>query len=160
MVSGAGGTTTSRIMAEPAEAMLLIVMNSASYNREIATSPRAIVDLGTSVPQIAQALEHRRRGGLLVQISKTPNKRLPLLSMVSLKMLTKAHSDRFGAGPALEALPVTFVAGFDFGQHSQHALYFCRQSTAIRWRQGCWFVNWNACHDGLPQFLCLRAFYT
>lgn len=108
----------------------------------------------------AQALDHRCCGDLLVQISETLNKRLPLFGMVSLKMLAEAHSDRFGARPALEALPVTLVAGFNFGQRRQHALYFCRQSTAIRWRQDCWFVNWNACHDGLPQFLFLEAFYT
>jgi len=48
-VSGVGGTTTSRIMAEPAEAMLLIVMNSAGYNREI-TTPRP-EPLWTSAPQ-------------------------------------------------------------------------------------------------------------
>jgi len=69
-----------------------------------------------------------------MQFGETLDERLPLPSMASLKVLAKAHSDRLGARPALEALPVTLVAGFDFGQHRQHTLYFCRQSTAIRWR--------------------------
>jgi hypothetical protein len=95
-----------------------------------------------------------------MQFGETLDEGLPLPSMASLKMLAEAHSDRLRARPALEAFAVALVAGFDFGQHRQHTLYFCRQSTAIRWRQGCWFVNRKPCHGGLPQFLFLQAFYT
>jgi hypothetical protein len=35
--------------------------------------------------------------------------------MVSVKMLDEAHFDRLRARPALEAVLVTLVAGFNFG---------------------------------------------
>src|ERR671912_1436779 len=95
-----------------------------------------------------------------MQIGKTLDERLPLLGVTGVKMLAEAHSDRLGTRPTLEAFPLTLVAGFYVGQYRQHMLYFYCQCTAIGWRQGCWFVNWNACHDGLPQFLFLRVFYT
>jgi hypothetical protein len=67
-----------------------------------------------------------------MQFGKTLNERLPLLSMVSVKLLDEARSDRLRARPALEAVSVALVAGFNFRQRRQHPLYLCGQSAAIR----------------------------
>jgi hypothetical protein len=50
-----------------------------------------------------------------MQIGETLDERLPLLSMVSVKMLDEAHLDCLRARPALEAFPITLIAGFDVG---------------------------------------------
>jgi hypothetical protein len=50
-----------------------------------------------------------------MQIGKTLDERLALLSMVSVKMLDEAHLDCLRARPALEAFPVALVTGFYFG---------------------------------------------
>jgi hypothetical protein len=44
------------------------------------------------VLKTAQALEHRRRGDLLMQISETLDQRLPRLGMASVKLLDEAHA--------------------------------------------------------------------
>jgi len=93
------------------------------------------------VLQTAQALEHRRRGDLLMQISETLDDRLPRLGMASVKLLDGAHSDCVRARPALEAFTVVLVTGFNVGQRGQHPLYLCAQSARIRRGQGRWFVN-------------------
>ncbi|PVE20420.1 hypothetical protein DC522_32475 [Microvirga sp. KLBC 81] len=79
-----------------------------------------------------------------MQIGKTLDERLPLLGMVSLKLLDETHSDRLGTRPALEAFSFALVAGFNFRQNGQHPLYLCGQSAATKWGQDCWFVDWDA----------------
>jgi hypothetical protein len=103
-----------------------------------------VAALSTFVLRTAQALKHQHRGDLLMQISKALDERLPLLGMMSVKMLNEARSNRLWARPALEAFAVAVIAGFNFGQHGQHALCLCGQSTAIRLRQGCCFVRRDA----------------
>jgi len=76
-----------------------------------------------------------------MQISQTLDERPPRLGMVSVKLLDEARSDRVRARPALEAFSVTLVAGFDFGQHSQHPLYLYDQNTTIKLGQDGWFVD-------------------
>jgi hypothetical protein len=53
--------------------------------------------LGTSVPHTAEALDHRRRGDLLVQISERLGKRLALLSMVR-SMTVRSQSNLIQQG--------------------------------------------------------------
>ena len=91
--------------------------------------------------QTAQALEQRRRGDLLMQISEMLDERLPRPGMTSVKLLNEAHPDRLRARPALEAFSVVLVTGFNVGQRGQHPLYLCARSARIRRGQGRWFVN-------------------
>jgi hypothetical protein len=112
------------------------------------------------VLRTAEALEHRCRSDLLVQISQSLDEGLPLLGMVSFKLLDEAHLDCVRARPASETFPVALVAGFNFGQHGQHLFYVCRQSAAVRLGQGRWFVRRDAWHGKPPSLLFLQAFYT
>jgi hypothetical protein len=100
-----------------------------------------MADLGTFVLRTAQALEHRRRGDLLMQISKTLDERLPRLGMASVKLIDEARSDRIRARPALEAFKVALVAGFNLGQRGQHLLYLWGQNATIRLGLSSWFVD-------------------
>jgi hypothetical protein len=93
------------------------------------------------VLRTAQALEHRRRGDLLMQISKKLDERLPRLGMASLKLLDEAHPDRLRARPAFEAFKFALVAGFNLGERGQHLLYLWRQNATIRLGLSRWFVE-------------------
>src|SRR3954467_5722848 len=95
-----------------------------------------------------------------MQISETLDERLPRLGMASVKLLDEARSDRLRARPALEAVSVPLIAGFNFRQRGQHPLYLCGQSAAFRLGQGRWFVNPGSWHGKPPSFLFLGVFYT
>jgi hypothetical protein len=96
------------------------------------------------VLRTAQALEHRRRADLLMQISKKLDERLPRLGMASFKLLDKAQSDCIRARPALEAFKFALVAFFNFGQRGQHLLYLWGQSATISLGLSRWFVDLGA----------------